>query len=426
MKRYVVFVAEPFSTRLLTAFRQWRERIEFIVTPTLANKPSFKGIAVYKPEELTPEILGDAPIVFLDGDESVFDKQLSEVLVQRKTRFLTRRQWVVEMLEDRTVQLAPDYVRLDICTRCQLNCASCYMRVDKKETTGIGHVELSLFDAFLERNPFIRRVEISNSGEPFLHPQMHEIVEIARKHGVLLECINGANFNNVSDQVLEDIATGCFEVIYISIDGASQETYSIYRRNGSFDKVVANIRKLNEIKRRNHSQLPTLVWQFVVMSHNYDDVPRAKKMAEELGMFITFRDTWDLEEKAKLQKLLAERNTERHDDKQGASNIVADNKNTFHYWRRDLLINPQINWDGRLLGCCQIYRSDWGVNVFDQGLVETLNSDVYRETLLALLKAAPLPYRQSPCYTCDMSPKTLEEAEEVVGHYVPHYYNKQH
>lgn len=27
---------------------------------------------------------------------------------------------------------------------------------------------------------------------------------------------------------------------------------------------------------------------------------------------------------------------------------------------------PAINWDGRLLGCCNMYKDDFGVNVFER------------------------------------------------------------
>ena len=411
MKRYVVFVTTQYAMIILTSFREWREKTEFIISPNHYNEPIFNGIDTYKPDELTPEMFGDAPIAFLDDYATSFDRQSLDYLTKSKTRFVTRGQWVVEMLEDPSVLLTPNSVRLDICTRCQLNCPACYMRIDKKETTGTGHVTPSQFEAFLDRNPFVRNIEISNSGEPFVHPQIHEILEIAHKHDIALTCFNGSNFNHVSDQTLEALVDFDVKQINIALDGACQETYSIYRRNGNFDKVVANIRKLNEIKKRKKSNLPKLVWQFIVMSHNYDDVPRAVKMAKELDMSISFRDTFDLAEKSRLEKMLSEREAEHDEAVARNSKMIEANKSVFYSWCRDLLVYPQINWDGRLLGCCQVYRSDWGVNVFDRGLTETLNSDLYRKNLLALLKAEPLPYPETPCGDCAHRPTTVEEAE---------------
>ena len=38
--------------------------------------------------------------------------------------------------------------------------------------------------------------------------------------------------------------------IRLSIDGASQETYSRYRVNGNFDRVIENIKRLQAYKQK--------------------------------------------------------------------------------------------------------------------------------------------------------------------------------
>ena len=49
---------------------------------------------------------------------------------------------------------------------------------------------------------------------------------------------------------------------------------------------------------------------------------------------------------------------------------------------------PQINWDGKLLGCCVNIYSDFG-NVFESGLEKCLGSEAYtyaQKMLLGLAK----------------------------------------
>lgn len=55
---------------------------------------------------------------------------------------------------------------------------------------------------------------------------------------------------------------------------------------------------------------------------------------------------------------------------------------------RQLWEFPVINWDGRLLGCCNVYNKDFGVNVFDVGLKEALNSTEYANAKQMLLGLA--------------------------------------
>jgi MoaA/NifB/PqqE/SkfB family radical SAM enzyme len=302
--------------------------------------------------------------------------------------------WFYTMFSDENVKFIPSQARLDVCTLCQLNCTSCYMRNDSRQTTGIGYVALDKFEAFLDNNPSLKHIEISNSGEPFLHPQMHELIRMAYDHGVELSCRNGTNFNNVSDEVIEDIVECGFTAIAFSVDGVTQEAYAKYRRNGNVEKVFGNIKSLIEAKKRHGAQLPDLVWQFVLMSHNIHEIQAAETKAKELGIRIRFRDTWNLPERKKVQEMLGKK----------VEAALSDKKNTFYDYCKDLFTMPQVNWDGRLLGCCQIYRSDWGVNVFSEGLVETVNSERYRNTLLNLASGTAVTDLSIPCSTCRWQP----------------------
>ena len=56
---------------------------------------------------------------------------------------------------------------------------------------------------------------------------------------------------------------GLLEFLSCSIDGASPETYRVYRVRGDFDAVIANIRTINAHKRAYGTELPRLLWQFV-------------------------------------------------------------------------------------------------------------------------------------------------------------------
>lgn len=60
---------------------------------------------------------------------------------------------------------------------------------------------------------------------------------------------------------------------------------------------------------------------------------------------------------------------------------------------------PQINWDGMLLGCCVNSRKNFGVNVFDVGLEKALSSDLYVYTKKMLQGKVP-GIEKSPCFAC--------------------------
>jgi sulfatase maturation enzyme AslB (radical SAM superfamily) len=77
-----------------------------------------------------------------------------------------------------------------------------------------------------------------------------------------------------------------------SIDGASAETYRVYRVRGNFDRVIANVAKINQWKVTYRSRYPLLQWQFVVFRYNEHELPKARVMAQELGMHFAPKLSW--------------------------------------------------------------------------------------------------------------------------------------
>lgn len=72
----------------------------------------------------------------------------------------------------------PSKVRLESCTLCQLKCKCCYMRNDVN-TVGIGYLRFADFMRFVDRHPYVKEIEISNSGEIFLNKDLPAIMEYA-------------------------------------------------------------------------------------------------------------------------------------------------------------------------------------------------------------------------------------------------------
>jgi hypothetical protein len=63
--------------------------------------------------------------------------------------------------------------------------------------------------------------------------------------------------------------------------------------------------------------------------------------------------------------------------------------------------DPQINWDGKVLGCCRNFWGDFGGNAFTDGLVESLNSERMNYAKEMLLGQQPAR-SDIPCTTCNI------------------------
>jgi MoaA/NifB/PqqE/SkfB family radical SAM enzyme len=158
--------------------------------------------------------------------------------------------------------ITPRAIRLETSSFCQLRCPSCPTTARAiHPAVGSGFLRLDDFRKLLDENPSLTLIELSNYGEIFLNPRLPQILELAHRRNVAVNAANGVNLNHVRDEVLEAVVKFQLRIMTCSIDGASQETYRRYRVRGNFDKVIGNIRRINE-----------------------HELPKARRMAQELDM----------------------------------------------------------------------------------------------------------------------------------------------
>lgn len=307
-------------------------------------------------------------------------------------------------------QFVPNRVRLEFSTVCQLRCAGCSFQKGGKDDLGRGFLSVENFKKFCDMNPFIREIEISNYGEPFLNPNLVEMLYIAKEKGISMLCLNGTNFNTVSDEQIHALVDTGFKEISLSIDGASQETYKKYRIGGDFDCVMENVRKLQAYKKEKNSELPKLRWQYILMEHNELEVGKAKALAEELGIPIHFKLNWDPSYKPVNREYLIKET--------GRKELTVEEFTSTHGIHpfngvcEQMFIRPQVNWDGRLLGCCTRRFATFDVNVFETGLIAAIRSPKYILNKECLMTLHPEKDRFSSC-TCFACAKRI--ARERAG-----------
>ena len=295
----------------------------------------------------------------------------------------------------------PKRIRIEACSLCQLDCPVCPIRRFEKQypKDWLGYLKFDDFKKFVDDNDFIELIDISNHGEIFLNPELDEIIEYAHSKGVILSAVKGVNLNTVSDKMLENLVKYKFKSMVISLDGATPETYKIYRRGGDFNKVIDNIKKINYYKEKYNSELPKLTWQFIVFGHNEHEIELAKKKAHELNMEIKYVVNHTPSYSPVKNKEMVKRLTglESHDTKQEFMDYKL-NKDFVCYKMFDY---PQIDYDGTLLGCCQKARSrGFNINVFKLGLLKSLNHPdfIYAKHMLTNINKPPK--EGVPCTSC--------------------------
>jgi hypothetical protein len=297
--------------------------------------------------------------------------------------------------------IRPRVIRLEASSYCQLRCPSCPTTSRAiHPAVGSGFVRLDDFRRLLDDNPSLALIELSNYGEIFLNPQLLGILELAYQRKVAVTASTGVHLNNVRDEVLEGVVKFKLRAMTCSIDGASQETYRVYRVRGKFDNVIANIRKINHFKQLHRSEFPRLCWQFIVFGHNEQELPAARRMAQELGMEFFAKLSYDDNFSPITDKEVVRRETNTG----AATRAEFKERHGRNYMQsicHQLWDMPQINWDGKVLGCCRNFWGDFGGNAFTDGLIPSLNNE--RITYARRMLRGEAATRQDiPCSTCEI------------------------
>jgi MoaA/NifB/PqqE/SkfB family radical SAM enzyme len=203
---------------------------------------------------------------------------LERVKYENFLKALKNRQERVTQLDSRPFDLT-----MDLTSVCHLNCPYC--------STGNGTLkrQKSIMKDELYHD-LLRRVGEScfliwyfSNGEPLLHKRFGELVGTVR-HQEVFSVISTNLSLELSDGSLRQLVTSGLGIISVSLDGATPETYSQYRRGGDFDLVVRNMRRLVEIKRELGLSYPLIEWRFLRFQHNEHEEKAARTLAANIGV----------------------------------------------------------------------------------------------------------------------------------------------
>jgi MoaA/NifB/PqqE/SkfB family radical SAM enzyme len=122
-------------------------------------------------------------------------------------------------------------------------------------------------------------IRITGSGEPFLHPQILELVEYAIKKGARVSIISNGSL--VTKEKAERLLKAGIENIEFSVDAADPKTYSKIRVGLDFNKTLKNIKAF--VVLRNKLKAKTTIMASIINQPDKNPNPqRTKKFWEKI------------------------------------------------------------------------------------------------------------------------------------------------
>lgn len=164
---------------------------------------------------------------------------------------------------------------------CNLSCPHCpagTKKVDRRNKT----IDPELFRHIIDQAaPGTGYLMLYFQGEPLLHRDFIDLVSYAGKKRMYT--VTATNGQLITNEVAQRLIDSGLNELIVSVDGTDQETYSLYRRGGSFDQLVEGIRNLVKYKTERHRYYPRIILQFIVFRHNQHQIKEIKKLARVLG-----------------------------------------------------------------------------------------------------------------------------------------------
>lgn len=185
----------------------------------------------------------------------------------------------------------PPALKIDITPLCNLRCISC-IHADPRQVPGLENqvfrasqrMPLERYEQILaEVGDHSSAVSLYYLGDPYLHPETDAMCRIAHDRGLNVHVSTNFSFA-LSDERIARIAHSGITHLTICVDGIDQRQYQRTRVGGNIDRVLDNLKRLCDYRRRVGIDDLTIEVQFIKFDHNLGTLEHARALFREWGV----------------------------------------------------------------------------------------------------------------------------------------------
>jgi len=180
---------------------------------------------------------------------------------------------------------------LEVTNQCNLNCRTCMRNMWNEP---MGKMTAEVFSKVISGLRGVSpppTVFFGGFGEPLLHPDIVDMVIQAKKIGCPVELITNGTL--LTPEISKALLEAGIDALWVSIDGATSESYGDVRVGATLPKVIENLTQLNSMIYTSStvsccsvvSKYKTeLGIAFVAMKRNIADLPAVLKLGQRLNV----------------------------------------------------------------------------------------------------------------------------------------------
>lgn len=309
---------------------------------------------------------------------------------------------------------------LEPSANCNLQCTTC-VTVDYR-TRNKGFME---FDNFKKVVDEVRPsyLVLGGYGEPTLNKRYLDMIRYAKSRRISVKSVTNAT--TLNEKTADEIVLSGLDLLNISLDGATKETFEKIRVGADYDTVIRNIKLIVSAKAKYGRKKPAVNIDMTIFRDNVHEIPAMIRLCHaEFGIQPVFSlfMLYDKDDK----KHLALSNTDEtrryllegieEADRRGyasSSSSLTINLEVLKMKYTKKVTSPcflpwlglNVTWDGRAFPCCYYYdcQVDLG-NVFEEGFEAVWNGEKFQNFRRALAQSRD---RIKVCSVCTIEDEGL-------------------
>jgi len=193
----------------------------------------------------------------------------------QKKRLLTKSEVLSYLKIRRKVMPLPYYAQIEPTTYCNFDCIICVRKTFNPSILN-RHLTLAEFKIILNQIPSLKYIKLQGIGEPFLNPDLGEILKFGKQRKIIFKTISNGSVLKTNKHLIQ-----YFDYLTISFDSANKDNFEKIRRGSNFDVILENIKEIVDYKIKN--KLKTKIGINTVVTHlNYQEIPQIIKLALSL------------------------------------------------------------------------------------------------------------------------------------------------
>ena len=166
----------------------------------------------------------------------------------------------------------PDQVQIEITNKCNLDCNMC-----PRESLGLEHkhMDLDLFKKIVDRLSGARLITLTGWGEPFMHPNIFDMIKICKKKGFKVQLTTNGIFLN--DSISKKIINSGIDSISFSIDTLNGNSRFGHENHAAQKNIVTLLESRNGRK-------PKVTLQSTIQKNGGDEIFNLIQWGSSVGI----------------------------------------------------------------------------------------------------------------------------------------------